>query len=267
MKLAFLLAHEAPNRGGVSFYRFVPYHYGPYSFTLQHELTHLSRYGLVTERENGEWCLTEYSEHQGWEFDARIQKDINWIAARYGVLSTSRLLEVVYERYPWYTVNSIDVRRRRRDRPVAELAVYTAGYEKLSIDGFLDLLLRSGISQVIDVRSNPISRQYGLHRDTLARLSRAIDASYTHEPMLGIPSHLRAGLDSPDDYASLFNNYYDRLLVTQRNEVTRIARVVREAPSALICMEANPDHCHRSRLADKIHDITALPIIHLGWPR
>ena len=37
MKWAFLLGQETQSHGGKTFYQFIPYRYGPYSFTLNRE--------------------------------------------------------------------------------------------------------------------------------------------------------------------------------------------------------------------------------------
>jgi uncharacterized protein (DUF488 family) len=36
-----------------------------------------------------------------------------------------------------------------------------------------------------------------------------------------------------------------------------------QSPTVLVCMEANPNLCHRSRLADALELITGFPIIHM----
>lgn len=61
MKWAFLLRQELPSEGGSAFYDFVPYHYGPYSFTLNHEAGKLESEGLLIATETtwtarkGDW--------------------------------------------------------------------------------------------------------------------------------------------------------------------------------------------------------------------
>jgi hypothetical protein len=46
-KWAFLLAQESLSGGGPAFYDFLPYKYGPFSFTLFHEADHLVRNGYL----------------------------------------------------------------------------------------------------------------------------------------------------------------------------------------------------------------------------
>ena len=48
MKLVFLLRHETCLKDVPSFYDFVPYKFGPFSFTLYRELERLQQNGYVT---------------------------------------------------------------------------------------------------------------------------------------------------------------------------------------------------------------------------
>ena len=48
VKCSFLLAKESKNATLDTFYKFLPYKFGPFSFTLYHELVHLMDCGLVS---------------------------------------------------------------------------------------------------------------------------------------------------------------------------------------------------------------------------
>ena len=51
IKWAFLTAMETPSGGGSSFYDFLPYQYGPFSFTMFRELYGLARKGYIRDAE------------------------------------------------------------------------------------------------------------------------------------------------------------------------------------------------------------------------
>ena len=148
-------------------------------------------------------------------------------------------------------------------RPVAPLAVYTAGYERLLIDGFLNMLVQYGINCLIDVRNNPVARRYGFHKNTLARLCRSLDIDYVHVPELGINSQYRRNLRTLDDYQAIFTKYKAVTLKVEFNAIDKVTKLVREKPSVLVCMEADPAYCHRTLLAKHISDKTSLPVKHL----
>ena len=57
-KWVFLFAQEMPSRGGSAFYDFVPFKYGPFSFSLFHEAHALVRNGYLRE--------TKVDGQDGW---------------------------------------------------------------------------------------------------------------------------------------------------------------------------------------------------------
>jgi len=268
MKWAFLLAAETPSRGGSAYYQFVPYLYGPHSFALYQEMDALVRDGIVEfPGENIGWRLTNTAFRAVPPLDTPVRTDVRYVMNKYGAMSRSRLTDMVYERYPWFTVNSQDPAQHRERRPAAETAIYTLGYEGLSIDGFLNLLLRDGIKCVLDVRSNPVSRRYGFHKSTLARLCKLLDIEYHHFPELGIPASERSNLHTKDDYDGLFAGYRANILPGQKVSLQYVAGISQSCPSVLLCMEANPAYCHRSSLAQTVAPLANLPVVHLEWPR
>lgn len=259
-KWAFLLRHESESRGGESFYDFVPYQYGPFSFGLYQEAEKLVAQGYLQERGSNGWRLGEVEAPA--VVDRNLSRDLTAVATKFQKNHVDILLDYVYERYPYFTINS--KRKKLAKRRVAPLAVYTAGYEGKSIDAFLNGLTEAGIAHLVDVRRNPIARRFGFHRSTLARLCGHLSIRYSHVPALGIPSEMRQKLDSQAAYESLFSEYESTTLQSERAAIATVCDWVRESPSVLVCMEAEPSCCHRARLAKPVSDDTALPIIHLS---
>lgn len=262
MEWAFLLSKETPSHGGKTFYQFIPYHFGPYSFTLDRETDTLVRNGFVEKANKKTWELTHLGKEQFVDLPEPIAQDITTVTQQYGDLSGSDLIDTVYANYPWFTVNSDLPEQRREQRPVAEKAIYTAGYEGKTVDEFLNLLMRSGIRRLIDVRYNPISRRYGFHKSTLARLCNSLDIDYQHLPGLGISGSARASLSSTDSYVELFKEY--RCGLSDRwDDLQKAMTLLKSKPSVLVCMEANPEYCHRNMLAQHLLGVIDLPIKHL----
>lgn len=258
VKWSFLLEKETKMK---TFYQFVPYHYGPFSFTLYHELKGLIRNNYIIEPSKDE--IQRSSDVAAPSIDSALGNEINDFSKKYRPLSTEGLIDHVYSHYPWFTINAKKLENRREKRPEGKCAVYTAGYEGLHIDGFLNILLEAGIQQVIDVRCNPVSRRYGFHKSTLSNLCKRLKIHYKHVPEVGIPSESRANLRHPSDYTLLFQNYEKKVLVNQQDTIKRISDWMTSRPSVLVCMEANPCFCHRSHLATQIANHTKLPIEHL----
>ncbi|MDI7268831.1 MAG: DUF488 family protein [Myxococcota bacterium] len=244
-KCAFAVRQETGTRGGDSFYDFLPYKYGPFSFTLYQDAAKLCREGLLAEANGDTWILTDAGRSHAARVDQEIATDVRSVVSKLGRLPAAQLL------------------RRKQLPPKGNLAARTAGYEGLSVDAFLNRLLERGIRRLIDVRHNPVARRYGFHGKTLAGLCGKIGIEYLHLPQLGIPGHLRRHLRGPDDYAALFADY-DRYLDEHDDEVRRVAIFMKQKPSVLVCVEADPGRCHRSRLARRIAGITGLAIGDLG---
>jgi uncharacterized protein (DUF488 family) len=261
MKWSFLLRHECESEGGSTFYDFVPYKYGPFSFALYQEMRKLEEQSYVCTEGPHSWKLNLVLSKAMSGVSDTVKRDVKAIVREYAQDSRDELLDYVYHQYPDYTVNS--ELRRLAPRPKAELAVYTAGYEGVSVDGFLNLLVKSGVESLIDVRCNPVSRRYGFHKSTLNRLVSDLGIEYSHFPELGIDSEKRRRFPQEDDRGDLFDEYESTTLTDQASTIELVSQMVQKKPSVLVCMEANPDCCHRSRLAKPVADLTGLPIIHL----
>ncbi|MBL9080597.1 MAG: DUF488 domain-containing protein [Planctomycetales bacterium] len=257
-KWAFVARMETSIGENASFYDFVPYHYGPYSFSLARELGTLADQGYVSES-NNEWQLGSVTDEG--TLPAGTHREARQVVARFVGRSTERLIDYVYDSYPIYTVNSR--RKQLAKRPVAKPAVYTAGYEGLQVDGFLNLLVQNGIRRLIDVRNNPVARRFGFHKSTLTRLCNSLDIEYVHEPELGISSNERQSLNSAADYSTLFRRYEQATLPTRGTEIERVTELMQEKASVLVCMEADPCMCHRTRLAAVVEKKAGLPVVHL----
>jgi uncharacterized protein (DUF488 family) len=260
-KWSFLLAQEGETRGGDSFYEFVPYRLGPFSFCLFQEAAALKEQGFLTEADEKTWQVTESGREAALKTPMDVRHDAWKVFQQYGKMDRDGLLDSLYPRYPQYTY--LSTRKVLAKRPEANSAVFTVGYEGLTADGFLDLLVQNGIFRLIDVRHNPVARRYGFHRSTLGRLCGNLAIDYVHVPELGIRSELRQALFAQEDRDRLFDQYASTTLIDANAQIQRVAELVKERPSALMCMEAQPCQCHRSRLADAVAKITGLPIRHL----
>lgn len=263
MKWAFLLSCETPSHGGRTFYQFIPYRFGPYSFTLNRETDSLIRNGFLEKGLDNRWNLTSLGKNLEIILPNDISSDICQISKIYGKLSGQKLINIIYDKYSWFTINSDFPERRVGKRPVAEKCIYTAGYEGKTVDEFLNLLMKSGISRLIDVRYNPISRRYGFHKSTLSHLCNSLEIDYQHLPGLGIPGSEREHLTSDHQYSPLFENYRFSL-PSREKDLTTVSKLLKSVPSVLVCMEANPEFCHRNVLAQHLATSIDMPIKHLG---
>ena len=267
MKWSFLLRLAQEKKTGGDFYDFVPYIYGPFSFSLCYEIGVLVREGMLTEPDDRSWSLTAAGRKGAESFSGKLKESAAATMEKYGRWTETALLDSVYERFPWYTLNSNRVGKRCAKRPIASPSIFTMGYEGLSVDDFFNRLIRIGVRRIIDVRRNPVSRRFGFHKGTLERMGDKLGIAYVHFPELGIPSEERQALNSREDYVRLFHHYREENLSSARDKVQEVASLQAEEASVLLCAEADPDRCHRTVLAEAVSKINDLPVLHLGWPR
>ncbi|NOZ23111.1 MAG: DUF488 domain-containing protein [Planctomycetes bacterium] len=267
VKLMFLLRHETRVGKDPSFYDFVPYKYGPFSFSLYWEVGSLQRNGyLAPGDEQIAIPVDALAAQRTEELPQATHEAVTEILDRYGRLSRQALLRRIYAKYPWYasrsTGSNVPENKSSRSKK-ARPAVYTVGYEGTSVDRLFDKLLRAGIQRVLDVRANPVSRRYGFARKHLTNIAEKMGMDYRHVPALGIPSKHRADLGDDDSYRKLFDWYERDVLPTQSESVREVAQLMEERPSALLCMERDAQRCHRNRLAHFISKHEDLEIRHL----
>lgn len=260
VKWAFLFSREQPAARTIDFYHFVPYKFGPFSFTLYHELDGLIRGGYVDAPTSEDIVVTTKAQ-QIHISDTSVQQAVQRLWTTYGARTTAQLIEDVYSRYKWFTLKAEKPERRAVIMPAAAVAIYTIGYEGLHIDSFFNLLLEKGIRKIIDVRNNPVSRRYGFHKVSMSRICQMLEMDYAHVPEVGVPSEWRASLNGPESYQRLFARYNEDVLPSQTVHVQQVASLLKTSPSVLLCQEADPNFCHRSHLARAIAPLTGLPTI------
>ena len=257
-KWSFLLRNETTSAGGSAFFDFVPYHYGPFSFSLYQEAGKLDDIGLLRS-DGDQWAIGSTSSPN--LAGAALNRDIATIVRKFSSWKIDSLIDYVYERYPAFTVHS--KRKRLTEKTVAKPGIYTCGYEGQSVDAFLNELVASGIQRLIDVRMNPVARRYGFHKSTLGKLCEKLEIEYVHVPELGIASELRQGLSNQAAYDTLFEKYRDRTLKQEHEAIGHVCELVQSKPSVLVCMEHEACRCHRSHLADAVSLKTGLAVNHL----
>jgi len=233
--LLFLYCQEA---AAGALYEFVPGPSSPRSFTADADRRKLIERGLLAAAAN-EWRLTREewaavgAEHD-LVLDAFVQRE---------TLRGDALAADAYRRFPDYAVGNV-----RRDTSAAPLS--TIGYEGRSLEGYLNLLLRSGVTLLCDVRRNPFSRKWGFSKNTLAMACEAIGIRYENLPELGIAPEKRHAVASEQDHDALFADYERHTLPQAAAAIERIRDWLRSGERvALTCFELRSQECHRSRLA------------------
>jgi len=141
--------------------------------------------------------------------------------------------------------------RRSSKKPPGVL--YNVGYEGRSADQLLDLLELTQVQVLIDVRLNPISRKPGLSKTKLAAALAAKGIEYVHEPLLGNPQENREGF-SNGHLAQAKAAYAARLTNGSRDAFIRLVERARDERVAMLCMESEPERCHRQVIVEAVED-------------
>jgi len=257
-KLLFLYCQE-PSSGAL--YDFVPYKFGAFSFTSYADRRKLIERGLLAEDEHS-WQLTD----EGRRVIGRTaDMQLSVFAKRYRALRGDELVADTYRRFPYFATRSeIAERVLKGDREalariasaratLSAASLHTIGYEGHTLESYLNLLLKGGISVLCDVRRNPISRKYGFSKNILARGCEGVGIRYEHLPELGIVSDQRRGLDTQADYDALFAEYERSSLPKQGEALKRIRGWIEAGERvALTCYEHLPHQCHRHCVAEAL---------------
>ena len=154
----------------------------------------------------------------------------------------------------------------RKKKEIEEKSIYTLftiGYEKISIDYYLNKLVDKNIKTLVDVRKNPISMKYGFSKSQLKNFCVKLKMKYLHIPELGINSDKRQKLNSEYDYKKLFTNYKETLVNKTKylDEVLSIYN--NDKRIAITCFEKEHESCHRNYIAESLEKKHSIYVEHL----
>ena len=140
------------------------------------------------------------------------------------------------------------------------MQIFTVGHSNHSVEKFLNLLKRSGVSAIADVRSSPFSRRSPHFNQSSLRKSLASEGvSYV---FLG--EELGARSKNPECYVEC-KARYELIAATEEFAMglDRILKGVNHHQIALMCAEQDPITCHRAILVCKHLKDAGLDIQHI----
>lgn len=132
------------------------------------------------------------------------------------------------------------------------MRIFTIGYEGTTVPEFIAALQRAGVRRLIDVRALPLSRRAGFSKSPLRAALDEAKIEYVHLKALGTPSEGRtaARAGRHEDLKRIYAGQLE--LPEAMAEAAQMLELAREKPSALLCMERDPAHCHRTLLLDAV---------------
>jgi uncharacterized protein (DUF488 family) len=132
--------------------------------------------------------------------------------------------------------------------PVTTPALFTFGYEGLTIDGFIARLMEAQVNLIVDVRELPLSRKKGFSKTAFREHLAAAGIGYEHRPALGCPKPVRNQYREDGDWA-VYTRGFLAHLATVKAEVRNLATTARNHRACLVCFEADFGFCHRTYVA------------------
>lgn len=245
-------------------YDFVPYKYGCYSYSANADLTTMSAKGILAED------LKTFTKIDTTDYLKTLKetdrKTILQIKLLYGKMDTKALTKHTYINFPYWATKSEIADRLLDEKELNKVVsflprtdktiLFTIGYEGISLEEYLNRLIKNDVKVLIDVRSNPLSMKFGFSKTLLKRYCESLGIGYMHFPDVGIQSDKRKELNSQKDYDELFISYkQNNLTKTVSTQETILNLLKKNKRIALTCFEANICQCHRKHLAEAIKSL------------
>ena len=260
-KLLFLYTRFQKER---KTYDFVPYKYGCFSFQANSDLSTLKKYGIVSETSKS-WKKEDEVSYLN-ELTKEDKKIINDFRIIYANKSSDDLIKLTYKRYPYFAINSTIAKDYLDETEFENLnnyrsfeeetILFTIGYEGISLESYLNKLIKSNIKVLCDVRKNALSMKYGFSKTQLKNACNGVGIEYVHIPEVGIDSDQRKELKTQNDYDCLFEEYKENNLKKSIDSQTEILNLlIQNKRIALTCFEADICQCHRKHLSEAITNL------------
>ncbi len=259
-KLLFLISRQQTKPT----YDFIPYKFGCYSHSAYADLTTMVKQGLLTDFGNS-YKANASTNYFNTLKDSDKQTVLR-IAKQYGKMSQQALMKQTYRNYPYWAIKSEiaptilskqELKQIEESRPKrSETTLFTIGYEGISLEEYLNRLIKNDVKVLVDVRNNPLSMKYGFSKSQLERYCNSLEIGYAHFPEVGIRSEKRNALNTQADYDKLFSAYRKETLTKTTSSQLKILNLLKEKKRiALTCFEANISQCHRKPLAEAIESL------------
>lgn len=264
-KYLLLFTQEQDERS----FDFVPYYYGCYSFQATKDLEYLKEKNYLKQKNS--WDL---EQHEQSYIDMLNDKDriiLFNLYKDFKNINSDALIKYVYLNYPYYTIKSTIKERILNKNEIEaidnivkinfdlnneENTLFTIGYEGISLEEYVNKLIKNNIKVLVDVRRNPLSRKFGFSKLQLKSTVEKFGIEYLHMSTLGIESEQREDLKTLDDYNRLFDNY-EKTLLSKYNELETLNNLILSKKRiALTCFENDTRMCHRTRIKNKLIELS-----------
>lgn len=242
-------------------YDFIPYKYGCYSFSAGADIKTMVTKSQLSETESS--YLKEDNTDYIKSLKEADRKVLLYIKNLYGNMDNTALMKHTYVNYPYYAINSVAAKNLltaeqfekvlKSNPKIDETILFTIGYEGISLEEYLNRLVKNNVNILVDVRRNPLSMKFGFSKSLLIKYCNSLGIKYIHMPEVGIQSDLRQELTTQADYDKLFEYYrQEELTRTLQSQQNILSLLIDNKRIALTCFERDICQCHRKHLSEAI---------------
>lgn len=141
--------------------------------------------------------------------------------------------------------------------------IQTIGYEKASLEDFIQSLKGAQVDVLVDIRERAQSRRPGFSKTALSASVELAGIEYLHFRELGDPREGRLAARA-GDYGR-FRAIFARVMATDaaKEAIEVIARLATARNICLLCYECDHEHCHRSIVSKSLEKKLNTKAVHL----
>jgi uncharacterized protein (DUF488 family) len=143
--------------------------------------------------------------------------------------------------------------------------LFTIGYEKAKPDALMAELKRAKVKLLVDTRAVAASRKPGFSKRQLAATLDENGIAYLHLQKLGTPDEGRQAARA-GKLDILWRIYAKHLKTPEAIEaMDELVSIVKSGQAVcLLCYERDKDCCHRTRIAEIVHERTGASVVDLA---
>jgi uncharacterized protein (DUF488 family) len=142
-------------------------------------------------------------------------------------------------------------------------SICTIGYEGGTVHAFIRTLKDAQVELVLDIRAAPVSRKKGFSKNQLAAHLSETGIGYRHLRGLGTPKRGRDAARGGDveSFERIFREHMEEPeALLDLGEAIALAQA---QPVCLLCLERDPEHCHRLIVGNRMVGETGQQLRHL----
>jgi uncharacterized protein (DUF488 family) len=155
--------------------------------------------------------------------------------------------------------------KSQKPKSKAASKLFTIGYEKSKPEAVMAELKRAKVKLLVDTRAVAASRKPGFSKRQLAATLDENGIAYLHLQKLGTPDEGRQAARA-GKLDTLWRIYAKHLKTPEAIEaMNELIAIVKSGQSVcLLCYERDKDCCHRTRIAEVVHERTGASVVDLA---